>query len=154
MITTDTAQELSMLVGSELGISDWITLSEEDVLTFADVSRDRHWVHTDPERAARETEYGGVLAHGFHVLSLITDLSNQCYAIRGAERWLNYGLDRVRFTAPVRPGDELRLRLTLRGVAPREAATRLELDCVLELRDSPRPALAATWIVIVIESAR
>jgi acyl dehydratase len=151
VIVVDNAARLLDHVGTELGVSDWITLTEQDIQAFAEVTRDRHWVHTDRDRAARETPFGGVLAHGFLVLALITDLANQCYTVRGATRWLNYGLDRVRFTAPVRAGDELRLRTRLTAVEPSGGTTRLNLECTVELRGSERPAAVATWIVLVVE---
>jgi acyl dehydratase len=151
MFVVDTAADLSRHVGQGLGVSDWLTLSESDVLGFAEVTRDRHWVHSDPVRAARETEYGGVLAQGFLVLSLVTDLTNQCLTIRGAKRWLNYGLERVRFLAPVVPGDRLRLKLTLDSLQASPAGTRLGLNCELERDGATKPVMVAAWIVIVIE---
>jgi len=151
VIIVDRAAELTPHIGAELGASRWITVSQQDVLTFADITHDGHWLHTDVDRAARETQYGGVLVQGFLLLALLTDLGNQCYEVRAATRWLNYGLDQVRFTAPVRPGDQLRLRLTLNSTSPTGAATRLTPGCTLELRGSERPAAVATWIVIVIE---
>jgi acyl dehydratase len=151
MLVVQTAADLNEHVGQVLGVSDWRTISESDVLDFAEVTRDRHWVHSDPVRAARETEHGGVLAHGFLVLSLVTDLTNQCFSILNATRWLNYGLERVRFLAPVVPGDPLRLKLTLNSLQSSPAGTRLGLDCELERPDAAKPVMVATWIVIVIE---
>jgi acyl dehydratase len=151
MLVVKDAAELSDQVGQILGVSDWLTLTERDVLAFAQVTRDRHWVHTDPERAARETEFGGVLAHGFLLLSLVTDLTNQCFDVQSATRWLNYGLDRVRFLAPVVPGDRLRLQLTLESIKPVEAMTRLTLGCELQRSGSDKPVMFATWLVMVVE---
>ena len=153
-LVVDTAADLQIHVGRELGVSGWAFLEEDDVLGFAAITHDRHWVHTDPRRARDEAGLDGLLAHGFLVLSTVTALAGQCYAVRDAVRWTNYGLDRIRFTAPVFPGDALRLRLTLQAVAPGpRGTTRLDLGCVLERRDADRPALAATWIVLV-EGAR
>ena len=70
---------------------------------FGAITGDEHWIHTDPERAARETPYGGVLAHGFLLLSLVIGLAGQVYTVNGAKSWLNYGLDKVRFTPPLSP---------------------------------------------------
>lgn len=155
MITVDRADELAAHVGAELGVSGWISLSEADIATFAAVTGDEHWLHTDPPRAARDAPFGGVIAHGFLALSLVTALSKQCYEVRSAVRWLNYGLDRIRFTAPLRPGQAVRLRLSLTDVqtdiqaAPE--ATRLTLHCVLETEASTVPVLVAEWIVLVFE---
>jgi acyl dehydratase len=151
VITVARAEQLADHVGHELGVSDWISLSEQDIERFASVTRDRHWVHTDPERAARQTPFGGVIAHGFLVLALVTDLFGQCLDVRAATRWLNYGLDRVRFTAPVRPGDALRLRLGLAALELGAPSSRLDLDCTLELEGGDRPALVARWIAVAVE---
>lgn len=151
-LVVDRTADLHAHVGTEIGVSGWTFLEHDDVLGFAALTHDRHWIHTDPQRARDEAGLHDVLAHGFLVLSVVTALANQCYAVRDAVRWTNYGLDRIRFTAPVLPGDEFRLRLTLDALTPgRAATTRLDLGCVLERRGSDRPALAATWIVLVQE---
>ncbi|MEK6438613.1 MaoC/PaaZ C-terminal domain-containing protein [Pseudonocardia sp. T1-2H] len=152
-LVVDRAADLAPHVGTELGTSGWIALEEADVLAFADLTRDRHWIHTDPDRARSEAGLPGVLVHGFLALSLVTELGNQCYTVRDARRWTNYGMKRLRFTAPVFPGDELRLRLTLDALAPGTGGTtRLDLGCTLERRSGERPALVATWIVLVEDS--
>jgi len=152
-VVVDRAADLTLHVGTELGTSGWVALEEADVLAFADLTRDRHWVHTDPDRARSEAELPGVLVHGFLALSLVTELAHQCYTVRDARRWTNYGMERLRFTAPVFPGDELRLRLSLDAMAPGPGGTtRLDLGCTLERRGSGRPALVATWIVLVEDS--
>lgn len=152
-LVVESAGELGAHVGDEIGISGWAALEEADVLGFAELTRDRHWIHTDSVRARTEAGLAGLLAHGFLVLSLITALGDQCYTVRRARRWTNYGLERLRFTAPVFPGDEFRLRLTLDAVAPGPAGTaRLDLGCLLERRDSDRPALVTTWIVLLEEA--
>jgi acyl dehydratase len=152
-LAVERAADLRVHLGSELGISGWASLEQDDVLGFAELTHDRHWIHTDPVRARDEAGLDNLLAHGFLVLSTVTALANQCYTIAGATRWTNYGLERIRFTAPVFPGDEFRLRLTLDAVAPGPGSTtRLSLGCLLERRGSARPALAATWIVLVEEA--
>jgi len=154
VITVDRAGRLAARVGGELGVSDWISLSEADIATFAAVTGDEHWLHTDPPRAARAAPFGGVIAHGFLALSLVTALSKQCYEVRSAVRWLNYGLDRIRFTAPLRPDQAVRLRLSLTDIQAAPDATRLTLHCVLETEASTIPVLVAEWIVLVFESER
>lgn len=152
-LAVDRAADLQAHVGSEIGISGWASLEQDDVLGFAELTHDRHWIHTDPVRARDEAGLNGLLAHGFLVLSTVTALANQCYTIAKATRWTNYGLERIRFTAPVSPSDEFRLRLSLDAVAPGPGpTTRLSLGCRLERRASERPAMAATWIVLVEEA--
>lgn len=151
MIVVDTARELIPHIGSEMGVSEWISLTQADIATFARVTGDDHWLHTDPVRAATEAPFGGVVAHGFLALSLVTALSRQCYDVGSAARWLNYGLDKIRFTAPVLPDQRLRLRLTLSALQPGTESTRIDLHCVLESEGAARPALVADWIVLVFE---
>lgn len=151
MIEVNRAAELAPYVGTELGVSDWMTIDEAEIATFGRVTGDTHWVHMDPERARRETPFGGTIAHGFFVLAVVTALSGQCYAIRDARRWLNYGLDRVRFTAIVAAGSRVRLRLTLLALEPQRAGTRLRLGCTIELEGSERPAAVCEWICIAFD---
>jgi acyl dehydratase len=143
--------ELEQHAGQELGVSSWTSLSEADVLAFADVTRDRHWVHTDPERACRETPFNGILVHGFLTLSLTTSLLNECLVIDTAARWVNYGVDRLRFLHPVVPGSRLRLRAILSTYARLENGARLGLACTMEIEGAPKPSFTAEWTVLVFE---
>jgi acyl dehydratase len=142
-------EELRPFVGKELGVSGWRSLTLEDLRGFGAITGDEHWIHTDPERAARETPYGGVLAHGFLLLSLVIGMAEEIYTVHGAKSWLNYGVDKVRFTHPVTLADRLRLRVTLLELEEhRGGGTRLKLGLVLEIDGNPRPALVADWICI------
>lgn len=151
MTTVDHVAELATFVGQELGVSEWITVDESVITSFGRITGDTHWVHMDAARAHRETPFGGIIAHGFLVLAFITGLSGQCYTVHRVSRWLNYGLDRVRFTAVVAAGSRLRLRLTLLALEPQKSGTRLRLGCTLELAASERPAAVCEWICIAFE---
>lgn len=149
MIDVEHPEDLRPYLGQELGRSQWRSLSLEDLRGFGRITGDEHWIHTDSERAARETPYGGVLVHGFLALSLVTGLSQEIYAIRGVKTWLNYGLDKVRFTHPMLLVDRLRLRATLLELEPQpRGGTRLKLALTLEIAGKQRPALVADWISI------
>jgi acyl dehydratase len=152
MLYLNTPEELIQHERKELGISRWHVVSEAMILSFAELSGDNHWVHTDPVRAARDTPFGGIIAHGFLTLALITSLSHECYSIAGAKRWLNYGLDKVRFTHPVKANDRVRLRATLKeAVSQEKGRTRITLGCALEIDGSDRPALVADWTMIAFD---
>jgi acyl dehydratase len=151
LIEVDRAADLVPLVGSELGVSEWMRLDEEPIANFGRVTGDTHWIHMDAEKARKETPFGRTIAHGFFILALITGLSTQCYVIRGARRWLNYGVDRVRFTAVVVAGSRVRLRLVLLALEPKRSGTRLRLGCTIELEGSERPAAVCEWICIAFE---
>jgi acyl dehydratase len=152
VISVDDASELAAYVGAELGVSSWRTLAYEDFVAFGAISGDASWIHTDRERARRETPFGDVIAQGFLTLSLVTALSGECFEIRNKERSLNYGLEHVRFTNPVTPADRVRLRLKLGGfVAVNPGVNRLTLSCVLEIEGKPKPALVADWLSMVYD---
>jgi acyl dehydratase len=153
MIHVARPMELEQSAGQELGVSSWLSLSEAEVLEFAGITRDRHWVHTDPERARRETPFNGILVHGFLTLALTTNLLNECLAIDSAARWVNYGVDRLRFLNPVVPGSRLRLRASLSTYAALEKGARLGLACTMEIDGAPKPAFTADWTVLVFEDA-
>lgn len=151
MIAVTSARELTDKVGQVLGHSEWLTLPADRIAAFGAITGDEHWIHVDRERARAEGPFGDVLAHGFLLLGLVTGLANQCYSVADAVRWTNYGLDRVRFTAPVTPSSEVRLALTLKSLDVSQDGARLVLGCELELRDSSRPAMVADWIVLIAE---
>lgn len=151
MITVNSASELKPLVGDTLGYSDWTSLPADKIAAFGSLTGDEHWVHVDRERARHDGPFGDVIAHGFYALSLVTGLANQCYQIHNAQRWTNYGLDRVRFTAPVLPDDLVRLKLSLKDLSLSDSGAKLVLTCELEKQGSPRPAFVADWIVLVSE---
>lgn len=154
MITVTTVAELEPRIGSELGSSGWTRLSAQQIAAFGELTGDRHWAHTDRVRAAQESPFGDVIAHGFLILSLVTGLANECYEITGADRWVNYGLDRVRFTAPLLPDVAVRLRLVLRELElPESRPARLTLGCTIEDESGAR-VMVADWIVLVVEGER
>ena len=116
------------------------------ILAFADVTRERHWIHTDEGRVRAETPYQRLVAHGFLTLSLLTSLAGECFEFRGARRILNQGLDRLRFTEVVTAGDRIRLRLKLNAVTATERGARLSWQCVVEIEGKLRPALVTDFI--------
>ena len=152
MTSVEFATDLESRVGEELGVSSWRSLTFEDFVAFGDLSGDKYWIHTDRERARRETPYGDAIAQGLLTLSLVIGLAGECFEIRQKDRSLNYGLEHVRFTSPVKPDERVRLRMKLGGfVAVEPRVTRLTLSCLLEIDGKPKPALVADWISIVYE---
>ncbi len=136
------------LVGTELGVSDWHTIDQKQIDAFADATEDFQFIHIDPERARRETPFGGTIAHGFLSLSL---LSKMAYAamptLNGAAMSVNYGFDKVRFLTPVRAGSRIRARFVLSEAtmrAPKELLARTATT--LEIEGEAKPALVADWL--------
>ena len=145
--------EYKSLVGSEIGHSEWITISQKMIDDFCDVTGDYQFIHNDPSRAASETPFGGSIAHGFLTLSLITKMyKDTTPIIAGYELVINYGLNRVRFLAPVPSGSRIRGRITLGKVEPRgENKILTENKIIVEIEDGEKPAMLGTWVTLLIK---
>ena len=117
MKTFETLADLAACVGQEVAVSDWITITQEQVNRFADATGDHQWIHVDPERA-RQGPFGAPIAHGFLTLSLLPRFFESSFDVRGSRMGVNYGLNKVRFTAPVPVGSRLRARMTLLSAEP------------------------------------
>ena len=150
MTEVDHPGELVAHLGKEIGVSDWVTVTEQMILQFGALTGDTNWIHFDPKRARREAPYGGVIGHGYLTLSFATAMSSQCLKINGAKRFLNGGLDRVRFITPVRPGARLRGRFVLKEVRVDAGQTRLVSECTMEIEGEAQPAMVAEIIKVVV----
>lgn len=145
------AAALSGRIGTEIGVSDWITVSQAMIDLFADATLDHQFIHVDPERA-RLTPFGGTIAHGFLSLSLLSRMSYDALPqIEGAQMGLNYGINRLRFLAPVRSGQRVRSRFTLGDVIEKSPGQLLLTHNVeVEIEGGEKPALAAEWLTLVV----
>ena len=142
----DTPLALKDFVGRELGVSDWFLVTQERIRQFAAATEDHQWIHEDRERAARESPYGGTIAHGFLTLSLIPALLVDTFRFE-QRMGVNYGLNRVRFTAPVPVGAQLRASFSVAGVTDVEGGgVQIEWNVTVERRGSERPACIAEFI--------
>jgi acyl dehydratase len=145
-------QTLPQLVGRELGISDWAAVDQERIDRFAACTGDRQWIHVDVERARRESPFGGPIAHGYLTLSLVAPMAMEIGLIPpDAASGLNYGLDKVRFIAPVKAGARVRNRVSLVSAEPQSGGRLLlKVNCTLEVESQPKPALVAEMLVMLI----
>ena len=144
----DGVEELRGLVGQEVAIGDWFTITQAQINTFADVTHDRQWIHTDPERARRDSPFGTTVAHGFLTLSLLSHLHSQAVQIRGNVRMaINYGVNRVRFTSAVRAGSRIRTRSVLQELKEIADGIHLVWTIAVEIEGTTKPALVAEWLV-------
>lgn len=140
--------QLRAFVGQPAVHSPWLRVDQAMIDRFADVTLDRQWIHLDAERAARESPYGRTIAHGFLTLSLMSHLFAQAVTFLGRKTSVNYGFDRLRFTAPVAEGAEVRAAIVLAQVddiGPDEV--RCHWDVRIEVKGSERPAIVALWLV-------
>ena len=140
-------KDLPGLVGTEVGVSDWVEITQERVNQFAEATGDHQWIHVDVERATREI--GGPIAHGYLTLSLIPFLGAGLLNVSGVTRGINYGSDKVRFTNMVRVGKRVRMRQKLIGAEPKSGGIQLKNECTIEIEGEERPACVAETISVI-----
>lgn len=148
MLVIDTPAAMDAYVGQPLGTSDWVTVSQAMIDTFADATGDHQWIHVDVARAKAELPGGTTIAHGFLTLSLLPMLTTSVYRITHRSRGVNYGSNKVRFTNPVPSGARVRLTLRLKASEPVEGGRRLVMDATVEIEGKERPALVAETITV------
>jgi acyl dehydratase len=144
--TVDGVEGVLSSVGRRLGTSDWVEITQEQVNRFAEATGDRQWIHVDPERARRQSPFGGPVAHGYLTLSLIPALLPQVVELRGFRMGVNYGTGKVRFPAPVPVGSRVRADVTLEAATPFEGGVQLDLGVTVEVEGAPKPAMVATVV--------
>lgn len=139
-------QDLEARVGSEIALSPWLPIEQERIDLFARATDDHQWIHVDPERA-RSGPFGGTIAHGFLTLSLLSRMMKEAVEVSGVRMSVNYGLNRVRFTAPVPSGARVRARLVLGKLEKLEGGVQLTWSITVEREGGDRPCLVAEWLV-------
>src|SRR5690606_19836978 len=144
------AEELAQSEGVELGTTDWLTVDQKRINRFADATGDHQWIHVDPERAA-SGPYGGTIAHGLLTLSLLPQFLHPLYRVDGVRMAINYGLNKVRFPAPVPVGSRLRARSRVAEVTRMEGAVQAVLATTLEVEGAEKPAAVIESIVRYVE---
>jgi len=147
-----TMASAAQCVGRELGVSNWITVDQERIDAFAACTGDRQWIHVDVERAKRESPFGGPIAHGYLVLSLVAAMVMELGVVPpDAASALNYGLDKVRFIAPVKAGARVRMRARLASAEPQNGGRLLlKLQSTVEIEGEAKPAVVADLLCMLI----
>ena len=147
-LVIETPETLKAYVGKEIGLSEWMVVTQERINQFAEATEDRQWIHVDSDRAKRESPFGATIAHGFLTLSLISRLVKDVVQISGGTRLtINYGLNRVRFPSPVRERSKIRGRFTLVSFQDRAEAQEAVFAVSVECEGSEKPCCVAEWIV-------
>jgi acyl dehydratase len=143
--------EIQRRVGEEIGVSSWIMIDQERIDAFADATEDRQFIHVDPAAAA-QSPFGGTIAHGFLSLSLLSRMGAETMLLPDATKMaINYGLDRVRFLAPVRSGKRVRGRFTLDSAEEKGPGQMLMRHSVrVEIEGEDKPALSAVWLALIV----
>ncbi len=145
------AEELSALVGEELGVSDWLDITQDRVDRFAEATGDDYWIHTDPDRAEAASPFGSTVAHGYLTLSLVTVLQRGIARVEDCGTAINYGVDRVRFINPVRVGCRVRARQTVQSVVLLKSGNvKVTNEVVVEIDGEDRPACIAATLTVYL----
>jgi acyl dehydratase len=140
------AEHFAPLIGSEIGVSDWMEVTQDRVDAFADATDDHQWIHVDQQRAA-QGPFGGTIAHGFLTLSLTVALAGQVELDVGSPKMaINYGLEKVRFPAPVPVGSRIRARVGLVSVSDVEGGIQVNRQVVIEVESQEKPAMVAETV--------
>ncbi len=139
--------ELQAALGEEVAVSDWVEIDQARIDAFADATGDRQWIHVDPERCRRESPFGTTVAHGFLTLSLVSGIYERSVKLDGAAMIINYGLNKVRFPAPVPVGSRVRARLLLESVTQLDGASQLLWQVTMERDGGERPVCVAELMI-------
>jgi acyl dehydratase len=141
-------EELQASIGREVGVSDWLTVTQELIDEFAVLTGDRQWIHVDPERARRESPFGTTIAHGFLTVALLSRLVSQAVHVQvDSKMRINYGFNRLRFPSPVPCGSRIRAHVTPNTISELDGGVEIAWGVVVEVENQSKPALAAEWLV-------
>jgi acyl dehydratase len=146
LLTVEGVEAIPGLVGQELGKGEWHEVTQEEVNLFADATGDHQWIHVDPERAAKGP-FGGPIAHGYLTLSLVPVLMRSVVQVEGVRMGINYGLNRVRFPAPVRVGSRVRVSGLLKEAGQIEGGVQAVFELTVEIEGGAKPACVAETVV-------
>ena len=145
------ASEIAAAAGEELGVSEWVGITQDRIDMFADATGDRQWIHVDPERAA-DGPFGATIAHGYLTLSLIPFLGAQVFAFAGDMARVNYGLNKVRFVSPVTVRSKVRSSVVMLDVTDIEKGQQVTLQHTIEIRGNDKPACVAETVTLLMSS--
>jgi acyl dehydratase len=144
--------ELANATGETLGTSEWVTIGQDTIDKFAEATGDFQWIHVDRVRA-KASPFGTTVAHGYLTLALAPRLMDQIYKVDGVRLRINYGLNKVRFTEPVRSGSRVRMSLKLLSVDSTPKGTRVETEATFEIEGAKRPACIAELVAVLVSEA-
>ena len=143
--------EVAAAAGDELGVSEWVQITQDRIDLFADATGDRQWIHVDPERAAHGP-FGSTIAHGYLTLAMLPFLGAQVYAFAGDAARVNYGMNKVRFVNPVPVGSKIRNRVRMTTVEDIGSGQRVTLQHTVEIKGQDKPACVAESVVLLMAS--
>lgn len=147
-LTISSYEELEQYVGKELGISDYLTITQEQINLFADATLDHQWIHTNPEKAAVDSPFKSTIAHGFLTLSLLPHFWAQILEVKNVKLMVNYGIEKLKFNQAVTVNSQIRARVTLQSLSNLRGIAKIQLGIKVEIKDNPKPAYECTQILL------
>jgi acyl dehydratase len=151
MLEVDRPADMKAYIGKPVGTSEWVLVDQAMIDAFAEATGDHQWIHVDVDRAKREMPNGTTIAHGYLTLSLLPRFGVSVYRIRKTSRGINYGSNKVRFTAPVPAGSRVRLHQVLKAVEDISGGVRMTFDSTVEIEGNTKPALIAETLVLAFD---
>lgn len=147
-VVINSYEDFEKLVGQQIGISDYVELTQERINLFADATLDHQWIHVDPERAKVESPFHSTIAHGYLTLSLLPHLWNQIIEVNNLKMMINYGIDKMKFGQAVLSGQSVRLSTKLQSLANLRGAVKAEIRFTMDIKETGKKALEGTAIFI------
>jgi acyl dehydratase len=141
MLTINSYDEFATYEGKELGVSEWVLVSQERINQFADATDDHQWIHIDEEKCKAESPFGQTIAHGYLTISLIPLMWNQTIQVNNLERMMNYGMENMRFGQPVLSGQNIRMKVTLDEIQNLRGAVKTNVKFVVEIKETGKKAV-------------
>ena len=147
-VIVNSFKEFEEFVGKEIGVSEYLKITQDRINLFADATLDHQWIHVDTERAKVESPFNSTIAHGYLMLSLLPYMWNQIIEVNNIKMLINYGIDKLKFNQPVIVGNEVRLRVKLASLVNLRGISKAEIKFVLEIKDSEKSAMEGTVLFL------
>lgn len=148
MLVINNFNEFEQCIGQELGISDYLKITQAQINLFADATLDHQWIHVDEERAKKESPFKNTIAHGYLSISILPYLWEQIIEVKNVKSMINYSIEKLKFNHPVMVGSQVRAKVTLLSLTNLRGIAKAELKVVLEIKDSPKSAYEATLVFL------
>ncbi len=147
-LTVTSFLDFEQHIGKELGVSDYLKITQEQINLFADATLDHQWIHIDTERAKKESQFGSTIAHGYLTLSVLPYLWEQIIEVKNIKMLVNYGIEKLKFNQAVLVNSEVRIRTKLKSLINLRGIAKAEIDCIMEIKDNKKPAFEGTLIFL------
>lgn len=148
MVIINNYAEFEQYLGKEIGVSEYLKITQEQINLFADATLDHQWIHVDEEKAKKESPFGSTIAHGYLTLSVLPHLWAQIADVRNVKSLINYGIDKLKFNQPVTVDSEIRLKVKLQSIVNLRGIAKAEMKATMEIKDCPKSAFEAVIVFL------